>query len=213
VATVSLGTFTGSPTASTQLSTTKSPITGLHVGPACALLCIIPLGKLSLNVNVTGPVSTTVGDSTIRTLPLPVSDYTLTDPGVLRSSAPVYTAKGIPPATPVADNPQTVSAGGLLGSTLSSLLNTLGASLTVDKDTSQDTGLLNLLSSVLTSLANTLVSAVTSLLGPLLANVGGLVDVILDPLLQILGLQVGKATVIMDAVTVGQPYIVTTALP
>lgn len=208
VATVSLGTFTGTPTASTVLASAKTPITALRVGPACALLCIVPLGTLSFNVNVAGPVSSTVGDSTIRSLPLPVTDYTFSSSGTGRSATPVYAAKTSVPA-----NPQTVSSTGLLSSTLSSLLGTMGSSLTVDTDKTKDTGLLNLLSSVLTSLVNTLVSSVTTLLGPLLTGVGGLVDTLLDPLLQSLGISAGKATIQMEAVTIGQPYLITTALP
>lgn len=212
VATVSLGTFTGTPTATTALASSKTPITALHVGPACALLCIVPLGTLSFNVNVAGPVSATVGDSTIRPLPLPVTDFTLTSSGTSRNDPPVYAANGNIYA-PVTDNPQTISSSGLLSSTLSSLLGSIGASLTVDTDKTKDSGLLSLLSSILTSLVNTLVSAVSTLLGPLLTGVGSVVDTLLDPLLQALGLSLGKATIQMDAVTVGQPYVVTTALP
>lgn len=212
VATVSIGTYTGSPTSTTALATTKAPITALHVGPACALLCIIPLGTLSFNVNAAGPVSANVGDNTIRPLPLPVTSFTLTSGGTSRGDLAAYVANGTLSA-PVTGNPQTVSSGGLLSSTLGSLLSTLGASLTVDTDKTKDSGLLNLLSSVLASLVNTLVNAVTTLLAPVLTSVGGIVDVILDPLLQLLGVSVGRATVEMNLVTTGQPYIVTTALP
>ncbi|WP_020651190.1 pilus assembly protein TadG-related protein [Solimonas variicoloris] len=212
VATLKLGTFLGNASSAPALAQTKAPITAAHIGPVCALLCLIPLGTLSLNVNVTpGPVSVPVGSEAISPLPSPVTQFTRLN-NLPAHSTPTYRADGVPPSAAVADNPQTVSSGQLLGSALGGLVSSLN--LVVEKDTSQATpGLLDLLSGILAALVNTLVDLVKTALGPVLTGVGGLLDAIIDPLLRLLGIQVGQATVIMDLVTVDQPQIVTTAVP
>jgi uncharacterized membrane protein len=58
-------------------------------------------------------------------------------------------------------------------------------------------------------LANGLINALAAILAPLTAAV----DLLLDALLQLLGIQVGTASVQMQSVLIGQPVIVSTALP
>jgi uncharacterized membrane protein len=203
VATVSIGTYTGTPAPTTPL--TSGAITGLRIS---SLL----LGSVAYNVNIPTIVSATVGDNTVRPLPLPVTNFSKMT-GIPAGFSPVYIAAGSPfatPTTPVAANPQTVSSGSLLSSALSTLLTSLNLRL---DQTSGSSGLLGLLGTTLQLVTNSLVPAIQALLTPILTGVGSLVDAIINPLLQALGLQVGSATVFMDLVTSGQPVIITTVVP
>lgn len=210
VATVSIGTFTGDISTGPALAQVKAPITTVTLGPAKVLLGLINLGSINLAVNVAGPVSVRVGGGPrASNPPYPVTQFVQQS-----TSPPTYLANGAPNAplaSPLTENPQTINSQDLLSSTISSLFGTL--KLTVDTDTSKDSGLLGALGGLVSTLTNTLVSTLTSLLGPLLTGVGGLVDALLDPLLQLLGITVGNATITMNGVSIGSPVVVTTALP
>jgi len=200
VATVALGTFSGNASDASDLESAPAPITTVR-------LSVLLLGTAQLAVNVTEPVDVSVGDDSIQPLPLTVTEFTQVDIG---SDSPwVFQADGIPPEAPVAANPQTLSSGELLSSTLGTLLGDLNLELSP----SGSSGVLALVSGLLSGILNTLITAISDLLGPILTGVGGIVDAILDPLLHLLGVESGQATVIMDTVMVDEPHLVSIEVP
>ncbi len=66
---------------------------------------------------------------------------------------------------------------------------------------------------VLTDLVSNLLNGIVGLLNPLLNLVNGLTTALVDPLLALLGIQLGTATVTMNAVQTGQPTLISTCLP
>jgi uncharacterized membrane protein len=117
---------------------------------------------------------------------------------VASSAPPVYKARGFPPADPVSDNPQSRGAP---------VQVSLALGLDVNNDGSH--GVLGLLGYVLAAL----VDALKALIQLLLDLVNGLATLLINPLLSLLGIQLGTATVFMDAVTMPPPVIVSNALP
>ena len=61
--------------------------------------------------------------------------------------------------------------------------------------------------------ARALLDAVFAVLQPLLDLVNGLADLLINPLLNLLGIHTGTATVTMESVVVGQPQLVSVAVP
>lgn len=109
----------------------------------------------------------------------------------------IYRADGVPPAAAVTANPQTISAP-----------TTVGINLNLTSKPS-GSGLGALLTGLLSAILNTVLVA----LNPLLSLVNGLTTSLVDPLLSLLGIKVGTATVTMNAVQIGQPILVNTCLP
>eukprot|EP00611_Tribonema_gayanum_P001109 TRINITY_DN10834_c0_g2_i4.p2 TRINITY_DN10834_c0_g2~~TRINITY_DN10834_c0_g2_i4.p2 ORF type:complete len:384 (-),score=98.15 TRINITY_DN10834_c0_g2_i4:569-1720(-) len=201
-ATVAVGTFTGAASAAPALNTgTNSfPITtvaidasciGVKVGAACIGL---NLGKSTLNVGL-GLTGVGVGATAPRALS-PVTAFTpFTTTG--SSLQPVFRADGVPPQIAVAANPQTVASP-----------TTVDLSLDVTNSQS-GSGLIGVLSGVISNL----LTGIVNLLNPLLNLVNGLTTALVDPLLSLLGIQLGTATVTMNSVQTGQPMLISTCLP
>lgn len=182
-ATVEVGTFSGSASSAPALSATGTL-------PLVSLKLLgggldLGLGLTSVGVGATAPA------------PLaPITDFTIIGTPA-RGQPLVYRADGIPPAAAVAANPQSISAP----TTVSINLNLIS--------TPTGSGLGGFLGGLLSAILN----GVLALLNPLLALVNGLTTTLVDPLLSLLGIQLGKATVTMNAVQTGQPILVSTCLP
>lgn len=197
LATVALGTFSGSASAAPPLSTVvpwtiiDAALDASHVcvGLNILNLCLTyaDLGKTDIKVNLN---PTTVGVSQYG--PVALHDVTLFTATTPATTPPSYLAD-----RPVTYNPQTIASP-----TSASL--TLGVGVT-----HSGSGLID----GVATLVSSLLSAVTTVLQSLLTLVNGLLAGLINPLLSALGIQLGTATTTMDLVTVGQPYIVTTALP
>ncbi len=117
-----------------------------------------------------------------------------TDPATPSSATPIYRALGapaaptVPAASPTTENPQ--------------------------KAVSNLSIALNLVLTGGSSLVGAVLTPITALVQPVLNLVNTtLVTAVINPLLDLLGVSAGTATVTMDLVTVGQPAVVTTALP
>ncbi|TXH03913.1 MAG: hypothetical protein E6R07_10915 [Nevskiaceae bacterium] len=210
LATLALGTFSGSGSTAPALSTVtpwtlldaKLDASHVCVGVNLLGLCLTyaNLGNTDIQVNLN---PTAAGVSQYGPVALnDVKEFTQITAQTSGTQA-VWRANGAPaaPIVPAASmtnpNPQTISSP-----TSASL--TLGVGVTHTGSGALD-GAATLVSSLL--------SAVTAVLQSLLSLVNGLLVSLINPLLSALGLQLGTATVWMDTATVGQPYIVTTALP
>lgn len=198
-ATVAVGTFTGAASSAPALNTATNsfPIASVGIDARCvgALgLCLLNLGNTNLSVGL-GLTGVGVG----ATAPAPLDPVVAFTPVTVDGSRlqPVFIADGVPPQAPVAANPQTISAP-----------TTIDISL--DLTSSQTgTGLVG----VLTDLVSNLLNGIVGLLNPLLNLVNGLTTALVDPLLALLGIQLGTATVTMNAVQTGQPTLISTCLP
>lgn len=182
-ATVEVGTFLGSASSAPALSATGTL-------PLVSLRLLG--GGLDLGLGLT---SVGVGDTPPAPL-APITDFTII--GTPAQGQPlVYRADGIPPVAAVAANPQSISSP----TTVSINLNLIS--------TPRGSGLGAFLGGLLSAILN----GVLALLNPLLALVNGLTTALVDPLLSLLGIQLGTATVTMNAVQTGQPILVSTCLP
>lgn len=202
-ATVAVGTFTGAADTAPALNTATNsfPVATVAIDASCIGLtgpfgnCLgVNLGSTTVNV---GLGLTGVGVGQTATIPLdPVTAFTpqaVSNPRM----QPVFLADGLPPQVPVAANPQTIAAP-------------TSVDLSLDLTSSQTGGgLLGILGGVVASLLD----GIVNLLNPLLALVNGLTTALIDPLLALLGIQLGTATVTMNAVQTGQPILVSTCLP
>ena len=188
IATVAVGTYN---------NTTDAVTPGSSIPLATVKLLGITLADLALSINSSvGATSHTLSDVTqfkqckrTQNFPLICDD---TEPATTSSEKPLYRALGapaaptVPAASPTTENPQKVA------STTNIALNL------------KLTGGSSLVGAVLTP--------ITNLLTPLLTLVNTtLLTGLINPLLDLLGVSAGTATVTMDSVTVGQPVIVTTA--
>ena len=213
LAAVKVGTFAGSASTAPALDASKTAwsvvtvnIDASHAGVnllgTCLLLCT-NLGTANLQVGLS--LTSTDVSKTSRNLN-DVYQFTLI-PTTVSKATPVYRANGAPgiPAVPVAspttENPQTVGASTNVGLTLGVTTTSTG------------TGLTGGLSGFVGSLINSIISGPTSLVQRLSTMVNGLATSLINPLLNLLGVQLGTATTTMDFATVGQPYIVNTTLP
>lgn len=203
VANVQVGTFNGTataanpqtlnPTGNLPLATISLDASSACVGLNVLGLCIgIPanLGStnLALGLELT---SVSVGSQGPTSLS-PISSFTERDPGT-DAGPPYYQANN-----PVSNmNPQTI-----------------GSPVNVDVHlgvTSQQTG--SGLVGGLVGLVSSIVNSVnTVILAPLLTLVNSLAAALINPLLQLLGVQLGTATVTMEAVTVNQPQVISQSL-
>lgn len=191
------------------------------------------LGTSTIDVALNQPLLTTVGSPRFQKLS-DVNYFSLQNP-LLQSAGAwqpvVYIAEGAG-GTSVADNPQTIGSTGLLNSTVNSLLtslacgNTSGScnltnppNLVITNPAWQKNsaailqalvkGLTQLLNGVAVPVLNGIVDLLNFLLQPLLQ----LLDAIVDGLLQLLGVQVGGATVTMYSARIDRPAIVTIEAP
>lgn len=201
-ATVAVGTFSGAASSAPALNTATNsfPIATVGIDASCVG---VKLGALCVGLNLgTTNVSVGLGLTGIgvgATSPAALAPVTSFTPVTLAGSRlqPVFIADGVPPQSPVAANPQTISAP-----------TTVNISLNVtNKQTG--TGLVG----VLTGLVSNLLTGIVNLLNPLLSLVNGLTTALIDPLLSLLGIQLGTATVTMNAVQTGQPQLISTCLP
>lgn len=193
IAAVTVGTFT---------TTTGAVTPASSIPLATVKLLGITLADLALGINATvGSTPHTLNNVTQfkqckrnSNFPATCDDVTAVTTPTLSSTVPVYRALGapgtptVPAASPTTANPQLIS--------------------------SQTGVVLNLSLTGGASLVGAVLTPVTSLLNPLLTFVNTtLSSVLINPLLNLLGVSAGTAAVTMDLVTVGQPVVVTTALP
>ena len=212
VATVKLGTYTGVPTTFPAIANNSSQLLGVGISILGGLVA-----SINVNLYLTNPVSTTAGSGTEQPLPLPVTQFdavAATD----NSDPDVWIARGVPPAASVTGNPQTVGSTNVLGGTMSTLFGSLNITAS---DPAHPAGssicLLRIIVCTLQIPVDTIVNAVLtpvrSVLSAALSGVGGIVDALLDPLLNALGVRLGSGTVIMQSVTTDQPMVVTVCRP
>lgn len=211
VATVHVGSFTGEPSVDPDtipaLDTNATTFDVLHLGLTAEGLLGF-LGSLNLNVTLDltcisvggacyGPSEPSPGP--FEPLPNEVDRFIYEKEGREPYNQPYYQAEGIPPEDPVEDiNPQSVSSD-----------LDVAVKLGLNNDILTGTGLLGTLAYVL----NALVQGVVALIQPLIDLVNSLLSLIVEPLLQLLGIELGKATVFMDGVVVDRPVRVTDCLP
>lgn len=203
---VTVGTFSGAPAGAPALSAAGTlPIATVDVDATCILgalgVCLSNLGKGTLTLSLGLTSADVGGGSGLQALPLDVTQFTYVDKQANGSPLPVnavpyYLALGGPNQAAAADNPQTVGTNLAVG---------VGANL---KSTTSGSGL----TGSLVNLFPSIVSAVQLVLQSLLDQINNLVVAVITPLLNALGLQLGAATVTMDAVTVSPPQVITTCL-
>lgn len=207
IASVEIGRFNGSASTAPDLDPQDNwPIVnvtvdatnacvGLKIGNNCLGLPL-NLGSTDLTLSLGLTALGAGGGGGRQSLPSEVTQFERIE-NLPDTAAPAWMAEGVPPDAPVAANPQTV------GSDVD-----VGLDLELE---SQQTG--SGLVGILGGLVNTVISAVAAAVQPLLDVVNGLADTLINPLLDVLGIQLGAATVTMLGVTVDQPRIVTTELP
>ena len=201
-ANVAVGTFTGAAASAPALNTATNsfPVATVAIDASCVgvklgATCLgLNLGTSTLNVGL-GLTGVGVGATAPASL-APVTAFTPVSIADSREQ-PVFIADGVPPQVAVAANPQTIAAP-----------TTVDISLDLT-NRQTGTGLVGVLSGVISNL----LTGITNLLNPLLNLVNGLTTALIDPLLSLLGIRLGTATVTMNAVQTGQPLLVSTCLP
>jgi len=202
-ATVAVGTFTGAASTAPVLNTgTNSfPVASVAIDASCIGLRGILGNCLGLNLG-TSTLSVGLGLTGVgvgATAPALLDPVTAFTPIVMPGSRqqPAFLADGLPPQLALATNPQTIGAP-----------TTVDLSLDVT-NTQTGTGL----TGTLTGVISNLLTGVVNLLNPLLNLVNGLTTALIDPLLALLGIQLGTTTVTMTGVQTGQPILISTCLP
>lgn len=207
IADITVGRFVGNaatapaliPTDIWQIATVGIDATNACLGIKIGNLCVgvpLNLGNTTVTLNL-GLVAVDVGAGGGRVpLPQDVTEFDRIE-GLPDNAPPAWLARGVPPQAPVSANPQTVGA---------EIDVELQANLS---STQTGSGLIG----VLGGLVNSLVNGVAALLQPLIALVNGLADALINPLLDLLGIDLGSATVTMRVVTVDQPGIVSKDVP
>lgn len=213
VATLTLGTFAGSASTAPPISQNLAKLLGVGIKILGGLVA-----NINVNLFLSGPVSTNVGNGVATPLSNPVTQFTRLDNGVSASDKPYWLADGVPPDDAVPnENPQTVGSTNLLSGAMSTLFASLGGNLNASDpnhpNNSTKICLLILVCIPVGDIVDAVLTPVKSLLGTVLSGVGGIVDVVLDPLLQALGIKLGSATVMMNTVSIDQPHLVSTAVP
>lgn len=213
VATLTLGTFAGSASTAPPISQNLAKLLGVGIKILGGLVA-----NINVNLFLSGPVSTNVGNGVATPLSNPVTQFTRLDNGVSASDKPYWLADGVPPDDAVPnENPQTVGSTNLLSGAMSTLFASFGGNLNASDpnhpNNSTKICLLILVCIPVGDIVDAVLTPVKSLLGTVLSGVGGIVDVVLDPLLQALGIKLGSATVTMNTVSIDQPHIVSTAVP
>ncbi|WP_293368478.1 pilus assembly protein TadG-related protein [Nevskia sp.] len=202
-ATVAVGSFTGAAASAPALNTGSNsfPLARVSIDATCVGLrrpfgnCLgLNLGSTALNVGL-GLTGVGVGATGFSPL-APVTEFTPSVP-VNPRTPPIFNADGVSPNPPVAANPQTIASP-------------TSVDLSLDLTSSQTgSGLVGILSGLVANL----LTGITNLLDPLLDLVNGLATALIDPLLSLLGIQLGSATVTMTSVQTAQPILVSTCLP
>ncbi|MDO9454378.1 MAG: pilus assembly protein TadG-related protein [Stagnimonas sp.] len=199
LADVDLGTFAGN-------GADAPPITP---GPATLLALrvkvLFGVASANISVGIRHPVSTSGGGET-QQLDLVTQFQPLSE-----QLARIYVADGAPGAPPSSDNPQQAGNENILSSLFSSLFGSLSSELTTDADGPSQLCVLFVCLPI-SGLLDPILSVVTSALGAVLSGVGGIVDALLDPLLNALGVEVGNATVTLQSVEMPQPAVVNTVV-
>ncbi|HZR34226.1 MAG TPA: hypothetical protein VFA75_02545 [Nevskia sp.] len=192
IATINVGPFIGASTA------TPTPLSAANTYEWT-------LAEVKVNANALGLGSTDtqviLGLVSVGVGVTPVSFKDVTQYIVPPTGTPPsYVAYGAPsyPAASNGDNPQTVGSN-----------TSVSLALSVYPKVVSGSGLLG----VLSSLVSTLVDTLKTTLNGLLSLINGLLASVINPLLNLLGLQLGSATLIMNSVTVAPPVIVSTDLP
>ncbi|MES0874792.1 pilus assembly protein TadG-related protein [Sinimarinibacterium thermocellulolyticum] len=208
VATIKLGTFDGAAANAPSISDGVSQLLGVTIRILGGLLA-----EINVNLFLQSPVETMAGSQT--PVPLQTIDaFTKADQPA--GERPYWIADTAPET---ALNPQTVGTTGLLSGTLSTLFSSLQITATAPGHASGSSiCLLRVLGNCtlsipVDSILDVVLNPVVTLLGTLLNGVGGIADAIIDPLLQALGIRIGSATVTMNAVSVDQPRIISTEVP
>ncbi|WP_420426555.1 pilus assembly protein TadG-related protein [Algiphilus sp.] len=207
LASVDVGHFDGSALAAPPLNTpldSRWDIANVSIDATCirVIVCILNLGQTSIDADLELSHVGVGGSATPIPLPLSVRDFERVDAEDLGLPAwhpSVWRAFGAPDAPPSPDgsNPQTVATPAMIA---------LSADLPV---TESGSGLVG----ALAGLVADIVDAVFAVLQPLLDLINGLVLSLVEPLLEILGVQLGTAEVTMNTVSVGQPRLISTAVP
>lgn len=206
IASVHIGGFNGTPTATSApaLDTDTTTFDVLKLG-----IAVRPpldfLGSLNLNVALDlscvsvggacyGPSEPSSGP--FEPLPNPIDQFSFIKPVAAK---PYYLAEGSPGDDPVPnENPQTV------GSSLDVVVD-----LNLKTPITSGKGVLGGIAYVL----NGLVTGILQLLDPLLAFVSNLLNSLVLPLLDLLGIHLGQATVTMESITVDRPLQTTICVP
>lgn len=207
LATVDVGHFDGSALSAPPLNTpldSRWDIATVSIDATCVgLLCLLGnLGEATIDADLELSHVGVGGSTTPTPLPLSVRDFEQVEAADLdlpEWHPAVWRALGAPgaPASPDGSNPQTVSSPAMIA---------LSADLPV---TESGSGLVGALSGLVADI----VDAITSVLQPLLDLINGLVLSLVEPLLEILGIQLGTAEVTMNTVSIGQPRLITTEVP
>ena len=219
IATVHVGGFVGTPSANPStipaLDLNGASVDVFHQTVEFRGLLSF-LGGLSIDVGLdlscvsvggvcNGPSAPSTGP--FRPLPNDIDSFEYKVDGdnpIARARTPYYLANGIPPSPEVAGvNPQTVGTD-----------PQLSLNLALRPITSPLPGTSNSVLGQLASLVSGLQSAVQGLVSGLLNFVNNvLLSAIVNPLLKLLGIELGRATVIMEAVSVDRPARVSNCLP
>lgn len=199
-------------------SYTGDPLTDPPLDPTGGALLSVSAKVLGLPIGITASTSGPVESPPLGSQPDTVGPFTVYSPPqpIANSHAAYYDAcndiAGANPAdctttdpnNPAAPIPSTQILDGV-DQLVKSLVDQLQLNVNVFGS--------KLLSTVVDLLVGAVKNIFDTLNNLLLAPILSLVDALLDPLLQILGAQLGSGTVLMNAVETGQPAIVTTALP
>lgn len=206
VAKVKIGTYTGNPSDNaaaggpTLVAGNLVSVSGTIAG------LTIALNSIPAALTVGSNTDTTAGPFSIYTSPQPVNSKT--EPNVYYYMACNSLATALNPCAPTNSDPNNPAAP-IPSQNLLSGVTTLVTELTANNNLTITLTVLGIplnLSGILDpllGLINTLV----------LAPLTTLLDDLLNPLLQLLGLQVGSSTVLMNTVVTGQQVIVNTNLP
>lgn len=207
LATVDVGHFDGSALSAPPLNTpldSRWNIANISIDATCVgLFCLLGnLGETSIDADLELSHVGVGGSDSPLPLPLSVRDFEPLSAAELDLSdwhPAVWRAFGAPDAPPSPDssNPQTVSTPAMVA---------LSADLPV---TQTGSGLIGALSGLVADILD----AILGTLQPLLDLVNGLVLSLVEPLLEILGIQLGTAEVTMNTVSIGQPRLITTEVP
>lgn len=197
IATVTVGSFSGSAASAPALDTTQTniPLVEAKIDATHLLLGLANLGSTDVKFSL-GLTGVGVGGTGSQNL-APVDRFSVISQA--GSSPPNYfLADGAPTSGKTAtDNPQTLGSPVSVGLTLG--LN----------ETQTGSGLVGALSNLVANL----ISGVKLLVQPLISLVNGLATAIINPLLQTLGIQLGASTVTMNTASFNQPTIQTNCLP
>lgn len=209
-ANVTLGTFLGNPQNAPEIESGSSELLGLEIDLLGGLLA-----SIKVNVFLEDAVSLVAGNQSFQALPYLVTEFErlTSEDEQTGGRDPSRQWQALDPSSGPG-NPQEVGSENILAGTMSSLFSSLQLSATdPDRPDSSTVCVLLLICLPVGDILDVVLDAVTAVLQPILTGVGGIVDALLDPLLKLLGVQVGNATVTMYSVSVAPPHLVTTEVP